>query len=84
MGLLVAIGPEPLWSHRFIVGEMFGALLEVKVVVERWRREYNHIRPHSRLTFEIVQSMGARQAVEAFKRVREGKDICKLVIEAGH
>ncbi len=31
--------------------EMFDTLLEVKVLVERWRREYNHIRPHSSLGY---------------------------------
>ena len=29
--------------------EEFDTLLEAKVVVERWRQEYNHIRPHSSL-----------------------------------
>jgi hypothetical protein len=28
-------------------GEDFDTLLEAKVLVERWRREYNQIRPHS-------------------------------------
>ena len=28
---------------------VFDTLLETKVLVERWRREYNHIRPHSSL-----------------------------------
>ena len=27
--------------------EVFDTLLEAKVLVEGWRREYNHIRPHS-------------------------------------
>ena len=30
-------------------GEIFYTLLEAKVLVENWRREYNHIRPHSSL-----------------------------------
>lgn len=28
-------------------GEIFTTLLEAKVIIESWRREYNHIRPHS-------------------------------------
>ena len=31
--------------------ELFDTLLEAKVLVERWRREYNHIRPHSSLGY---------------------------------
>ena len=31
--------------------EVLDALLEAKVLVERWRREYNHFRPHSALGY---------------------------------
>ena len=31
--------------------EIFDTLLEAKVLVERWRREYNQIRPHSALGY---------------------------------
>ena len=31
--------------------EIFDTLLEAKILVERWRREYNHIRPHSSLNY---------------------------------
>ena len=34
--------------------EVFDTLLEAKVVVERWRREYNHIRPHSSLVYGLL------------------------------
>ena len=36
--------------------EVFGTLLEAKVLVERWRREYNHIRPHSSLGYRPLVS----------------------------
>jgi putative transposase len=44
--------------------EVFDTLLEAKVLVERWRREYNQIRPHSSLGYrppapEVVIPMGA-------------------------
>jgi len=32
-------------------GEIFDTLLEAKVLIERWRREYNTIRPHSALGY---------------------------------
>ena len=31
--------------------EIFDTLMEAKVLVERWRKEYNHIRPHSSLGY---------------------------------
>ena len=31
--------------------EIFDTLLEAKVLIERWRHEYNHIRPHSSLGY---------------------------------
>ena len=31
--------------------EVFDTVLEAKVLVERWRREYNYIRPHSSLGY---------------------------------
>jgi transposase InsO family protein len=31
--------------------EVFDTLIEAKVLVERWRREYNHVRPHSSLGY---------------------------------
>ncbi len=32
-------------------GEIFDTLLEAKVLIERWRREYNTVRPHSSLGY---------------------------------
>ncbi len=32
-------------------GEIFDALLEARVLTERWRREYNRCRPHSSLGY---------------------------------
>ncbi|QDU82615.1 hypothetical protein Pla110_43760 [Polystyrenella longa] len=32
-------------------GEIFNTLLEAKVLIERWRKEYNTIRPHSSLGY---------------------------------
>jgi transposase InsO family protein len=31
--------------------EVFETLLEAKVLIERWRQEYNHVRPHSSLGY---------------------------------
>ena len=32
-------------------GEIFDTMLEARVIIERWRREYNTIRPHSSLGY---------------------------------
>ena len=33
-------------------GELFLSLAELKYVVERWRMDYNHYRPHSSLGYQ--------------------------------
>ena len=32
-------------------GEIFDTLLEAKVLIERWRMDYNRVRPHSSLNY---------------------------------
>jgi putative transposase len=32
-------------------GEIFDTVLEARVLTERWRQEYNHVRPHSALGY---------------------------------
>lgn len=44
-------------------GEIFTTLLEAKVLIENWRNEYNHIRPHSSLGYrppapQAINTMG--------------------------
>jgi putative transposase len=36
---------------EFLNGERFDTLLEAQVLIEMWRNEYNHIRPHSSLGY---------------------------------
>jgi transposase InsO family protein len=40
--------------------EVFGSLLEAKVLVEQWRIEYNQDRPHSSLGYQTPQEYAAR------------------------
>lgn len=35
--------------YEFLNGEIFYSLFEAKVLIERWRRHYNTLRPHSKL-----------------------------------
>ena len=62
MGVLTAfIEPGSPWENgyiesfngrmrdEFLNGELFGNMYEAEVLIERWRRYYNEIRPHSAL-----------------------------------
>ncbi len=51
-------------------GEIFETLLEAKVLIERWRRHYNQVRPHSSLGYrppapESIAPRSVRSAVGA-------------------
>ena len=39
------------FRDELLNGEIFTTLLEARVLIENWRREYNHIRPHSSLGY---------------------------------
>lgn len=39
------------FRDELLNGEIFTTLLEARVLVEQWRREYNHLRPHSSLGY---------------------------------
>jgi hypothetical protein len=57
------IEPGSLWENSYVEslhgklrdeclqGEVFEALLEAQVLIERWRHEYNTLRPHSALGY---------------------------------
>ena len=58
------ISPGSPWENGYIESfngklrdellniEIFDTLLEAKVLIDRWRRDYNHIRPHSSLAYK--------------------------------
>jgi putative transposase len=57
------IEPGSPWENEYIEslsgklrdellnGEIFDTLLEAKIITERWRKQYNTIRPHSSLNY---------------------------------
>ena len=59
------IGPGSPWENGYIEsfngrlrdellnGEIFYTLNEAKVILESWRKEYNHVRPHSSLGYRV-------------------------------
>ena len=38
-------------SDELLAGEVFSTLHEAKVLIKRWRRHYNGVRPHSSLGY---------------------------------
>lgn len=40
--------------------EEFGSVLEAKVLAKEWRREYNHVRPHSSLGYRTPAEFGEK------------------------
>jgi transposase InsO family protein len=52
--------------------EIFDTLAEAKVLVERWRREYNFIRPHSSLGYRPPAPMAV--LMESISRVLNEKE----------
>ncbi len=80
------ISPGSPWENGYIESfngklrdevlnvEIFDTLLEARVLIERWRREYNHVRPHS--------SLGYRPpAPEAILPNKPTKQIVSLITE---
>ena len=45
-------GFEEGFVDELLNGEIFDTLLEARVLLERWRREYNCYRPHSSLAYK--------------------------------
>ena len=45
-------------------GEIFTTLLEAKVLIENWRKEYNQFRPHSSLNYQPPAPETIKQNVE--------------------
>ena len=42
---------EVTLRDELLDGEIFYSLKEARIVIERWRREYNEVRPHSSLGY---------------------------------
>jgi len=62
-------------------GEIFLTLVEMKYVVDRWRMDYNHYRPHSSLAY-MTPAEFARLCIETDCRRRQRKQL-NMSIEYG-
>ena len=63
--------------EELLNGEIFTTLLEAKVLIENWRREYKTIRPHSSLGYKPP-------APEAMLPCGENPLVEKLTLEVVH
>jgi transposase InsO family protein len=63
--------------------EIFDTLLEAKVLIERWRREYNTIRPHSALGYR-PPAPEARQLCSFASAAPSLTNTAELFIHKGH
>jgi len=43
----------PRWVDELLNGEIFYTLKEARIVIEKWRRHYNTVRPHSALGWKL-------------------------------
>ena len=82
------IEPGSPWGNEYIEsfngklqdellnGEIFDTLQEAKVLIERWRREYNEFRPHSALGYrppapEAILSCSSGSASQGLRRTNK-------------
>ena len=49
-GILRFDAGNPGWDE-LLNGEVFTRLIEARILIEQWRREYNQVRPHSSLGY---------------------------------
>jgi len=54
--------------------EVFGRLLEARVVIEQWRCEYNQNRPHSSLGYQTPEEFAARCLAQGGAKPRPEPD----------
>jgi len=47
-------------QDELLKGELFTSLVEARWLVDRWRKEYNHERPHSSLGYDTPARFAAR------------------------
>ena len=56
---------------EFLNGEIFYSLKEAQILIEKWRREYNTIRPHSSLGYKVPVPMAILPSYEKEKVLKK-------------
>ena len=60
-------------------GELFLPIDEMKYVVERWRMDYNHYRPHSSLDYKAPAAFAALGLEHGSGSLRPTQDEAELL-----
>jgi putative transposase len=70
------------FSDELLKRELFGDLLEAKVLIEDYREHYNHRRPHSALGYQIpaqfAEAAGLERKVEDGQKPEELESVLTL------
>jgi putative transposase len=79
---IIYIKPGSPWEQPFIESfhdklrdeclnrEMFGSLLEARIIIEQWRIEYNQRRPHSSLGYLTPAEFAEQQKFQSMQLIR--------------
>ena len=70
------------FRDELLNGEIFTTLLEARVLIENWRREYNHIRPHSSLGYRppAPQAIHSMDFKRPFVQVQLSEGLTQRVV----
>ena len=70
------------FRDELLNGEIFTTLLEARVLIENWRREYNHIRPHSSLGYRppASQAIHSMDFKRPFVQVQRSEGLTQRVV----
>ena len=60
---------------ELLAREVFATLLEAKVLIERWRKAYNTVRPHRSRHATVFRALRAVRASSSRTEMREGDDV---------
>jgi len=64
-------------------GESFDTVVEAKVLIERWRREYNQVRPHSALGYRPPAPQAILPLAPGFRSAPPGGNGARTNLESG-
>ena len=57
--------------NKLLIGEIFTIIIQAKVLIEQWRMDYNHIRPHSSLGYRPPAPEAIMMKIKRILRFRK-------------
>jgi hypothetical protein len=67
------LGVTEQMRDELLNGELFSCLAEAKVLVEQWRKTYNHVRPHSALGYRSLAPEASDQSLRTSCHLYQGE-----------